>query len=579
MTLREQLIQYCNDVISNQIISCKKHKWACMRFLRDLDRENTDEFPYVFIEEKAERFFAWVSFFKHTKGKLAGQQIELHIFWKFVTANIYGWIHRENGYRRFNKFYAQVARKNAKSQVLSLMASYEAMAFDENGIEQAEVYCTATKSDQAKIVYNEIVTMLSKSPVLKGKYKVAYGRITHKKTGSFIRPLSKDDQKTGDGYNPQCGIIDEYHAHETSDMYEVIESGMGARTQPILGIITTSGFNLDAPCFRVEYDLVSKILDPEIRLPLENYFAIVCEVDNEYEEIEGVDPVDQIIEQIQNDFTRLFKANPIICSYPEGIEYLKQKLAEVSEAMEKMTGFLTKHANVWVNRKPAAYMDMAKWNKCVGVLPDLRGHSCVIGTDMSAKLDLTSLGFEFKVDGKYYLFSHSFIPEDSIKEKIKKDKMPYDLWVREGYITAIPGSVIDYRVMLDYAMKITEEKGWVRHEWALDPWGTIQVSNILQDDNETPVDVIQGLKTLSEPTKDFREQVYMGNVVHDGNPVLTWAMSNAVTKSRDQSYVMLDKSKSTKRIDPVAAMITAHVRAMVSDFENSCYEKRGMRSL
>jgi phage terminase large subunit-like protein len=579
MTLREELIQYCNDVISNTIISCKKHKWACMRFLRDLERENTDDFPYVFVEEKANRFFTWAELFKHSKGKLAGQKIVMHIFWKFVFGNVYGWVHRETGYRRFNKLYAQVARKNAKSQMLSAVASYEAMAFDERGIELSEVYCAATKREQAKIVYDEVVTMLGKCEELKNKYKIAYGRITHKRTGSFIRPLSKDDYKTGDGYNPQCGIIDEYHAHDTSEMYDVIETGMGARMQPLLAVITTAGFDLDGPCFRVEYDLVSQIINPEILLPIENYMVIICEVDTDKPEVEGVDIVDQIEEEIKNDFLVITKANPIICSYPEGIEYLKQKYSEAAAAAEKMVNFLTKHANVWVHRKPLAYMDMSKWNFCIKKSPELSGESCIIGVDMSAKIDMTSLGFEFKIDDKYIIFSHSFIPEDTLQQKIRTDKMPYDLWARQGYITIVPGAVIDYRIMLDYAFEITNERNWRRHQWALDPWGTTQVSNILIDEGEECVEIMQGIKTLSEPTKDFRDQVYLGNVIHDGNPVLKQAVNNAVTRYDHNKNFMLDKDKSVKRIDPIAAVINAHRLAMVAELIGPAYDKRGMRQL
>jgi len=210
--LKQWLIDYCHDVLNGDIIACQKHKWACRRFLRDVEREGTDEFPYVFDEEKALRFLKWMTLFKHTKGKLAGKHIEPHPIQIFVFGNIYGWVHKDTGLRRFKKGYWQVARKNAKSQSLACVGSYEAFAFGEN---MSEVYIGATKTEQSKIVWNEIKAQIQGCDFLKGKYKIAYGKIEHLKSGSFIAALSKDAGKTGDGLNVQCGIIDEYHAHPT----------------------------------------------------------------------------------------------------------------------------------------------------------------------------------------------------------------------------------------------------------------------------------------------------------------------------------------------------------------------------
>jgi phage terminase large subunit-like protein len=278
MGIRAELIAYCDDVISGRLLACQKHKWACERFLRDLQREGRPDFPYRFMEARAERFFNWMRLFKHRKGVLKGKNIEPDIIQKFIFGNVYGWIHTGTGYRRFNKFYWQVARKNAKSQSLACVGSYETMAFDESGAEANEVYCAATKTEQARIVYDETVAMLNGCKLLKDRYRVAYGRITHEKTGSLMRCLSEEDRKTGDGLNPQCGIIDEYHAHEDSLIYDVIDSGMGARSQPLLAIITTAGFELNNPCYRVEYDLVSKILNPDVPVNIESYFVMINEL-------------------------------------------------------------------------------------------------------------------------------------------------------------------------------------------------------------------------------------------------------------------------------------------------------------
>lgn len=547
MDLLDELIEYSEDITAGRITACQKHKWACQRFLSDIANQGTERFPFVFVEEKAERFLDWMRLFKHRKGVLKGQYIEPHIIQKFVFGNIYGWIHMDTGYRRFNKAYWQVGRKNAKSQSLSCVGSYEEMAFGEGA---SEVYCTATKRKQARIVYDETVAMLNGCPELKGKYKVSYGQIVHLKTGSIMEALSKEDGKKGDGYNPQCGIIDEYHAHETSEMYDIIDSGMVARPQPLLMIITTAGFDLSNPCYSVEYKLVSHILDPDNPYENENYFVMINELDKD----------DDI-----KDESVWEKANPIVCSYPEGVDSIRKRLSLALEAPEKMRDFLTKTVNVWVQMREFGYMDLSKWAKCGSDfdLEILRGKDCTIGTDLSSTLDLTSVGYEFKVDGKYYVLCHSFMPEDRLAEKMATDKVPYDLWVKQGWITLTPGEVVDYAFVIEYINTINEKLGVIPKELCYDKWNANMFGTEMTNQGYTCVDIRQGMQTLGEPTKNFREEVYMGNVIHNNNPVLTWAIGNAVTKMAPNETFMLDKSKSTQRIDPIASIINAHTRAMV----------------
>jgi phage terminase large subunit-like protein len=567
-SLKSELLAYCTDVLSGKVIACQKHRWACLRFQRDIERQDTADFPYHFNEQKAQQFFKWMRLFTHRKGVLKGKKIEPHIIQKFVFGNIYGWIHVKTGYRRFNKFYWQVGRKNAKSQSLALVGTFELMAFLEN--ETSEVFCAATKTEQAKIVYDEAAAMLEGCKLLKGRYRIAYGRITHLKSASVMRCLSEEDRKTGDGLNPQCGIIDEYHAHEDSLIYDIIDSGMGARSQPLLGIITTAGFELAYPCYRVEYDLVSKILNPDIQVNLDSYFVMINELDknNTTEDLLDINgrkvPPGELIDDI-NDENVWEKANPIACSYPEGREYIQKKLKESLEAPEKMRNFLTKHMNVWVSQRESGYMNMDKWVACGAETPDLSGKTCFVGLDLSAKLDLTSVGWEFPLDDKFFCLSHSFIPAETLEAKAKTDKVPYGLWVQQGWITATEGPVIDYRAVRDYVISTAKECGWTIQEICLDPWGAAQISNDLIEEGFVTVEIIQGIKTLSEPTKNFRELVYQKRINHDNNPVLSWAISNAIVDTVDRNQnIILSKKKSKQRIDPIAALINAHVRAMVA---------------
>lgn len=554
--LKQWMIHYCHDAIHGEIVACQKHKWACERFLRDIEREGTDEFSYVFDEDKAMRFFEWMHLFRHTKGVLKGERIAPHEIQVFIFGNIYGWVHRDTKYRRFRKAYWQVGRKNAKSQSLAAVASYEAMALGEG---MSEVYIGATKAEQAKIVYTEAKAMLSACPELKGKYREAYGRITHLRTESVIRPLSKEDRKTGDGLNPQCGIIDEYHAHETDEIYNVLDSGMVARPQPLLMVITTAG-DIGGPCYRVEYDYVSRLLDPADPAENEQYFAMVNELDKDEE--------GNLIDDIQDENAWL-KANPIACSYPEGTANIRARLQEALEKPEAMDDFLTKNMNVWISTGEKKYMRMDRWAACgVGAdeFPNLRDRIGYLGVDLSSKIDLTSIAFEFPLDdGRYAVLSHSFMPEDTLAAKEKTDKVPYSLWVRQGWITLTPGAVVDYRFITAYVLKQIEENGWRVYENCYDPYNATQFAQEMESEGLTPVEIRQGIKTLGEPTKNFRDLVLEKKIIHNKNPVLTWAVGNAVTRQDHNENIQLDKEKSRQRIDPIASVINAHVRAMFAN--------------
>lgn len=550
--IRGELVRYSEDSLEGKMPACEAHKWACSRFLNDLEREGTKEFPYLFVPEKAIRFLNWMKLFRHSKGVFRGQRIDPHIIQRFVFGNIYGWEHMETGYRRFRKAYWQVGRKNAKSQSLACVGSYEAAAMNA-GV--AEVYCAATKTEQAKIVWNEMDVMIRGCEELRDKFKTAYGRIIHEKTGSFIRTLSKEDRRTGDGLNPQCGIIDEYHAHETSEFYDILVSGMGARSEPLLMVITTAGFELNNPCYRVEYQYVRQILDPNSPIENDQYFVMINELDRDPETGNLLDDIrDPLVQE---------KANPILASYKEGREYLAAELQTALDAPDKLVNFLTKNMNVWVNQRESGYMRMDKWAACPVEEVDLTGIPCYIGVDLSSKLDLTSVSFVFPLnDGRFRVISHSFIPEERLIEKRREDKVPYDLWVRQGLMTATPGAVVDYEYVKEYIKRTVSEHGWEVAELCLDPWHAQVFGQEMMGEGFVVVEVPQQMRFITLAVSDFREKVYQGRVIHNNNLVLTWAVGNAITRTNANGNIMLDKSKSRDRIDPLAATITAWARAM-----------------
>lgn len=566
MTIKEELIQYAKDCINDTKHCCQKHRWACERFLRDISREGTDEFPYIFDDAKAERFYKWASLHKHTKGVLVNTPIIFTPIQRFIFGNIYGWVHKDTGYRRFTKAYWQVGRKNAKSQSLGLVGDYELMALGEDN---SEVYIGATKTLQAKIIYNEVIAMLKKSSALfKGKWKEAYSTIVHIKSNSIMRALSKDDGKTGDGLNPQCGLIDEYHAHPTDEILEVIKTGMIARRQPLLFIITTAGNNLGGPCYRIEYPLVSQILNPDIEFDIPDYFCMVNELDRDEE--------GNLIDDI-NDEECWIKANPIAATYEVGLKNIRSNYMSAIKSPEKMVSFMTKNMNIWVKQSAQSYIDMAKW-KARGRLNEdfendlgisLYGYDAYVGIDVSKTIDLTAAGIVIPVDinnsKKFITLAHGFIPEETVQTKERTDKIPYRLWSERGWLTITPGEIVDYRFMTKWIEETLNKYGLNIKDVCYDPYNATHYTQELESNKGWGiVEIRQGIITLSEPTKSFRAETYQGNILHPTNDLLDWAISNAVTKVDAQENIMLDKAKSTERIDPIAAVINAYTRAKVA---------------
>jgi len=570
--IKDELVKYCNDCVGGEIVSCKKLKWACMRFLRDLDRQGTEEFPYIFDSRKAQLFIEWMGQFKHTKGPLAGTLKIPHISEKFEFGQIYGWINKDTGLRRFRTVYIQKAKKNAKSQDLAMMGLYELCALGESC---SEVYVAATKRDQTKYVWEEADLIYKRCDFLKNKLFTKYGAIQHSKSGSKFSRLSQDDKKKGSGGNPQCFIIDEYHEHETDEYYELGTSGMKTRVQPILIIITTAGKNLNYPCYKDEYTYVSKILDPDNPVENDRYFAVVYELDKD----ENGELIDDI-----NDESCWRKANPVIYDSPVVIENIRAELVVAKDKPEKMTDFLTMQMDIWVNQKASGYMQMDRWAKCAATkedpMPNVDGLEVVTGLDLSMTTDLTSVSHEIRLPGgKIGVMSHSFMPEETLQKRARQDHTQYPAWAKnDKWITATPGAVVDYDYILDYLDNTYELHHWKKGEICFDRAMATWLSQRLEERGYIPVEIIQGMYTLGNPTKHFRDEVYKENVIHENNPVLTWAIGNAVTRRDCNENLMLDKEHSTERIDPAAALMDAHVRYILKN-PKMTYEKHGLRSL
>lgn len=539
--IKERVFNYCEQILSGKIKACQKHKWAVERFLRDYEGCQKEDSPFYFDWEIVEDFYWWAREFRHYEGILAGQRVELTDFQLFLAANIFGFKKRSNGARRFRKVYIQLARKNAKSQFMAMVTSFVTFLGDE----RQRAFIAGWTREQSSEVYEAVKLGIESSDLLEGKWREAYGKIEIFSNNSVIIPLSREARKTGDGKNPSVAIVDEYHAHETSEIYDVLDSGMVARKEPLMFIITTAGFNLESPCYK-EYEYVSKILDPDSGVENDDYFAMICELE----------PGDDI-----KDESNWIKANPIVATYPEGIESIRSQLRVALEVPEKMRTFLTKTMNIWVDKKDDGYMDMSKWKACKSIDTDIGDYPVWIGCDLSMTTDLTSVGWVAIDDnGEYIVGQHSFMPEERLKEKMATDKVRYDLWVEQGYLTLTPGEMVNYTVVQDWIERFAEGRNV--QEFCYDKWNAMHLAQNLERKGWVCVEIPQRLATLSIPTKTFREKVYEGKVRHDGDPVLNWAMGNAIVKMDDQENIMVSKKLSKNRIDPVAAIINAFSRAM-----------------
>lgn len=550
MTILEELKQYSDDCINDKIDSCKKHKWACERFLRDIEKNK-----YYWDEQEAQKIYNWFTYLRHSKGELSKQPIILTTWQKFVMCQVHAWRRKENGLRRFKQAFIIVARKNAKTQMQAGNDLYEISVIATRNDEVAETYCAGTKKEQSLLLFKECKNMLKGSP-LAPKFRITGNQLTHIKTGSFLTPLSKQDGKDGDGTNPAVLILDEYHQHKTTEFYDL---GLGSNSkEPLLFIITTAGVDLNVPCYTQEYQYCTSILNPDADVENDEYFIDICEAE------EGDDIA---------DLKTWRKANPLRAYYDEGIEKLKTAFNVALNVPEKMVSFKTKCLNMWLNKKENGYMDIAKWKACeVKQIPyDIKGKSVYVGFDMSAKIDLTSVSFiiPLMIDNipKYILFNHSFVPNiEKLREREIVDKMPYSYWAEAGYITITNTQIVDQQAVWEYVLAFCQEQELNIHTLCFDPANASKMMMDLSAQGYNCVEVYQSYRSLNESTAGFREQVYCNNIIYLYNPVLNFAMNNAMIR-QNNGLIKIDKDASIKRIDPIDATLGAYKLAQYHEFE------------
>jgi phage terminase large subunit-like protein len=511
--------------------------------------------------DRAAGFFP--RFLKHSKGQWAGKPFNL-LPWQEdgIIKPLFGW-KRPDGYRRFRTAYIEIPKKNGKS---TICAGISLLLLSKDNEPGAEVFSAAADTKQAAIVYKEAVSMVKKSPPLNKRLNIVPSQkiITFEATDSFYQVLSADAY-TKEGLNIHGLLFDELHAQKTRDLWDTLVFGGAARRQPLLIAITTAGFDRQSICWE-QHEYARQILEGTIED--QSFFAFILGADEEKDDWK--DP--KVWERV----------NPSL-----GItidrEAFEADFRAALEVPRKQNAFKRYHLNIWTNAE-SRWLTRESWNAC-GVeeydgdlMEKLKGLKCWAGVDLSQTRDLTACGlvFEPDEDGIEHTLVFSWIPEEALQEHVERDKVPYDLWHKQGWIETTGGNVTDY----DYiAKKILElkEQFPLMQVVGYDPWNAMQWAINLEKEGVPVCPIRQGPKTFA-PVCTWFENVVMGKTLrHDNNPVLTWAVDNIVLRYDENENMAPSKKRSIQRIDPAVALLNA--KATQFDFEEeepSVYETRGV---
>jgi phage terminase large subunit-like protein len=569
--------QYERDVLSGKVSACKWVKLACARNKRDLERAGTKAFPYVFDEAKAVDVCEVVSLFPHIKGsafaKVVGtwpdgkprwSTLELEPWQAWILTVVFGWVHKVSGNRRYRTALVLVPRKNGKSMLAAAVALYMLACDGESG---AEVYSAATTREQAAIVAQTAMQMARREPAFCKHFGVQPYRnhLEVTDTACVLRALSSDDQ-TLDGLNPSLAVVDEVHAHRTRDLWDVLETAVGARDQALLLPISTAGRNTAGICYELQ-TYAQKIL--ERRIHDETFFGIVYTIDPEDE----------------NEWWKpavLRKANPNfgVSVHPD---ILQQKALKARAIPSSVANFKTKHLNVWANTE-SPWLSSTDWDACARPklrLEDCIGRPCRISVDLAQARDIASViaGFELD-DDRYAVFGWHYMPEDTVATS---PIAQLSGWVADGHLIATDGNIADYQRIEDDVVALAQRTNAV--EVLFDPALAAHMMQRLQtrlgdEAGEVVITVEQTVRTI-DPAMKLMERMTLGRrLLHDGDPVLAWMVSNVVVHRdyKDQIYPRKQGGKdSPHKIDGVMATLFQLGRLLTGEepIAPSPYEDEG----
>jgi phage terminase large subunit-like protein len=550
----DKALQYCHDVISGKIPACKWVKLACERQLSDLTRasDNDPTFPYLFDIAKGERVCFFLEQLPHIEGPLTGQKLRLEPWQCLILTTVFGWVHRYDdkpkgikaGKRRFRRTYVEVPRGNGKSSMSAGVLLYMLGLDGEGG---AQIYSVATSVEQAQAVYRPAENMLKQLPDLQKRFGISISahRLVVEKTASFARALP---YKPGvlDGLNVHLAVVDELHAHKVRTVYEVIESGLGKRDQSLLWTITTAGFDRSGICFE-KHTYLKSIL--ENKTHDESFFGVIYTVDD----------TDDWTEE-----SSWVKANP---NWNVSVSpvFVGSQATQAMTLAAKQPEFKTKHLCVWVNAD-SAWMDMRRWLACADThlnIEEFASDECIVGLDLASRLDLAACIKLYRRhnedDGAwhYYAFGVYWLPEAAVETS---NNSQYPGWVSNNYLQASPGETNDFDLIEDHLKTFAGSTNL--KEVAHDPYQAHQLVTHLQAElgEEAVIQIAPHVKHFSPAMKELEALVNEGRFHFDGDPILSWGISNVVCHRDAKDNIYPRKQQLENKIDPVIALLMALYR-------------------
>lgn len=541
--------KYGRDIIAGKVPAGQWVRLAAERHFKDLKKSEKKNSKYIFDRDKGARVCRFIEKLSHTKGQWAQKRLKFKLEpWQcFLVVVGFGWAIRGSGLRRFRTFYWEIPRKNGKSLLAAAIGLYMFTSDNEFG---AEVYSGATTEKQAHMVWDPAKFMMSRFPEFAVKLGVTVNArsLVIEEDGSKFEPVIGNP---GDGGSPSCAIVDEFHEHDTPDLYNTMETGMGAREQPLMIAITTAGSNIAGPCHE-KHDEVCKVL--EGTLENEELFGVVF----------GIDKADDWA-----DPKSLIKANPNYGVSVDADFLLAQQRQALLNPVQQ-NKFKTKHLNVWTSVL-AGVMNMQQWQLCGDPLLDeeeLAGADCYIAVDLASKSDLCSeqrLYRRMSHDKPhYYLFGRYWLPEDAVNEP-GPNFAAYQKWVKNGLLTQTDGATVDFKLITEEIL--VDCKKLNPQEVVFDPFNAMQMMQAVMEEGVLAVEFVQTPANFAVPLDELLTAVKDGRFHHDGNEITGWCFSNMVARPAKKGMVSPVKQKPHQKIDGGIAAVMCVARACALDGE------------
>ena len=495
---------------------------------------------YIFDEARASRPIAFIErFCKHSKGEWAGQSISLELFQKAYIQALYGFVERSTGCRQYRESFFLVGRKNGKSTLLAGLALYMLTSDGEGG---AEVYSTATKYAQARLLFDEAHNMIKQSPALARHFRKRKNDLYYTPAMAKFQPLARNSD-TLDGLNASFVIMDELHGVKDRNLYEVMRQSQSARRQPLMIMITTAGTVREC-IFDDMYSYAAGVADGAITDP--HFLPVLYELDDRSE---WTDPAAWI------------KANPALGAIKK-LDDLTAKVERAKQNRNELSGVLCKEFNVRETVKTAwlSFDDIN--NEQTFNLEQFRGAYCIGGVDLSITTDLTcaSLLLMKRGDDRKYIVQMYWLPADRLQERVQQDKIPYDKWFDRGLLRLCAGNSINYSDVTAWFVETVKQydlfPAWVYY----DSYSARYFVEEMQMQGFNMVRCIQGAKTLSLPMQMLGADLQAHKVIYNNNPVLKWCLTNTgVQTDRNGNIVPIKNQSPKQRIDGTAALLDCYV--------------------